>query len=192
MLRSKSRRPRIFPVVGSIFTVFFLIGPAEAQEAGTGMKHGVHGHHTNHDEINMPGLRGANATSEESAELQVLFRNFETIHRDVVNLPDGIRTVTGSSDENVMETLVSHVAGMIARVESGDDPQIMIQSPTLDVFFLRGDGITTEIEVTDKGIVVTQTSDDPELVDALQVHAAEVSDMANRGMQAVHEMMMKR
>jgi hypothetical protein len=29
-------------------------------------------------------------------------------------------------------------------------------------------------------------------VTALQTHAAEVSDMAARGMQAVHEMMMKR
>ena len=44
--------------------------------------------------------------------------------------------------------------------------------------------------MTDEGIVVVQTSDDPELVEALQVHAAEVSDMADRGMQAVHERMM--
>ena len=39
---------------------------------------------------------------------------------------------------------------------------------------------------------MTQTSDDPELVAALHTHAAEVSDMAARGMQAVHEMMMRR
>ena len=37
-----------------------------------------------------------------------------------------------------------------------------------------------------------QTADDPEIVTALQTHAAEVSDMADRGMQAVHEMMMER
>jgi hypothetical protein len=30
------------------------------------------------------------------------------------------------------------------------------------------------------------------VVEALQVHAGEVSDMADRGMQAVHEMMMQR
>ena len=48
------------------------------------------------------------------------------------------------------------------------------------------------IEVTDEGIAVTQTSDDPEIVEALHTHAGEVSDMADRGMAAVHEMMMQR
>ena len=89
-----------------------------------------------------------------------------------------------------MNQLVSHVTGMIARVEDGDDPQIRIQSSTLDVFFVRGDEIETDIDVTDEGIVVIQTSDDLELVAALQKHAAEVSAMAERGMEAVHEMMM--
>ena len=170
-------------------------GDAQAQMSGGGMKHGMHGHGsdgTGHDEMNMPGLRGLNATSTESAELATMFRNFDTITRDVTNLPNGIRTITNSSDEYVMEALVSHVIGMIDRVENGDDPKIMIQSPTLDIFFSRGDAITTEIDVTDEGIIVIQTSDDPDLVDALQIHAAEVTDMADRGMHAVHEMMMKR
>jgi hypothetical protein len=39
--------------------------------------------------------------------------------------------------------------------------------------------------------VITQTSKNPELVEALQKHAAEVTAMADRGMQAVHEMMQK-
>lgn len=166
---------------------------AQAQISGHGMGKGMHSHGaegTGHDEANMPGLRGLNATVEESAELAVMFRNFETLSREVTNLPNGIRTVTGSSDEVVMAALVSHVSGMIGRVESGDDPQIMIQSPTLDIFFARGDAITTDIDVLDNGLVVVQTSDDPEVVLALQTHAAEVSAMAERGMQAVHEMMM--
>ncbi|WP_253913359.1 hypothetical protein [Pseudoruegeria sp. HB172150] len=174
-----------------------LLGPAasEAQMFGHGMGGGMHGHGadgTGHDEVTMPGLRGLNATPEESADLAVMFRNFPTISRQVTNLPNGIRTVTRSSDEAVMEVLVNHVTGMIGRVESGDDPQIFIQSPTLDIFFERGDLIDTEIDVTDEGIVVVQTSEDPELVEAMHTHAAEVSAMADRGMQAVHEMMMQR
>ena len=51
----------------------------------------------------MPGLRGVNATDQESTELAVMFRGFDTITRDVTNLPAGIRTVTRSSDELVME-----------------------------------------------------------------------------------------
>ncbi len=184
-----------FVVASAIGLIGFGQWTALAQMQHHGMGQGMHGHGadgTGHDETNMPGLQGLNATPEESAELAVMFRNFQMISREVVNLPNGIRTVTRSSDEAVMEALVSHVVGMIGRVESGDDPQIMIQSPTLDVFFVRGDAIVTEIEVAEDGIVVVQTSDDPELIKALQVHAAEVSDMADRGMQAVHEMMMQR
>lgn len=148
--------------------------------------------HGAHDENSMPGLVGENATAEESEEMRVLFRNFTTLSRDVTNLPQGIRTVTASTDPAVMEALVSHVIGMIDRVDQADDPKVLIQSPTLDLFFLRGDSITTTIDVADEGIIVTQTSDDPELIEALQIHAAEVSDMAERGMQAVHEMMSAR
>lgn len=155
---------------------------------------GMHGHGADgsgHDEVNMPGLRGENATPEESAEIAILFRNFGSITREVENLPNGIRTVTGSSDPEVMEALVSHSVGMIDRVSQRDDPKILIQSPTLDIFFLRGDNIVSDVEVTDAGLVVVQTSDDPEIVTALQTHAAEVTEMADRGMAAVHDMMMR-
>lgn len=165
------------------------MGGGQHMGAGQHM-HGADG--TGHDEVNMPGLRGENATDQESAELAVMFRKFETITREVENLPDGIRTVTRSSDPEVMAQLVSHVTGMIGRVASGDDPKIIIQSPTLDIFFARGDALETNIDVTEDGIEVVQTSTDPEMVEALHTHAAEVSAMADRGMQAVHEMMMKR
>lgn len=169
-------------------------GPAIAQMTGH-MHGGMHGHGADgsgHDEVNMPGLRGENATAAESGELAVMFSNFQSFSREVTNLPDGIKTVTRSSDPEVMAALVSHVTGMIDRVGRLDDPRIMIQSPTLDIFFQRGDGIASDISVTDEGIVVVQTSTDPEVVMALQVHAAEVSAMAARGMDAVHEMMMTR
>jgi len=168
--------------------------PGQAQMRGQGAggmhMHGADG--SGHDMMTMPGLRGVNATPEESAELAVMFRGFGTITREVEMLPDGIRTVTRSSDPEVMAVLVSHVVGMIERVGREDDPEIFIQSPTLDIIFERGDAIGTKVEVTDDGVVVEQVSHDPEVVEALQVHAGEVSDMADRGMMAVHEMMMRR
>jgi hypothetical protein len=181
----------ILGVVGA-GTLFYVRGPAMMQMMGHAGGMHMHGHDgTGHDEVNMPGLKGENATAEESAELAVMFRNFKSMIRNVQNLPDGIRTVTKSSDPTVMANLVAHVTGMIGRVEKGQDPKIIIQSKTLDIFFARGQGITSNIEVTDEGIVVVQTSKDREVVAALHAHAAEVSDMAARGMQAVHERMMK-
>lgn len=166
-------------------------GPLVAQMSqGMGHMHGADG--TGHDMVVMPGLRGQNATPEESAELALMFRRFDTLSREVENLPNGIRTVTRSSDPEVMDALVSHVDGMIDRVGRKDDPGIFVQSPTLDIFFMRGDAILSEIEVTEEGLVVTQTSEDPELVAAMHIHAAEVTDMVDRGMAAVHERMMRR
>lgn len=158
----------------------------------------MHGHPVDdhgrpiHDARNMPGLQGTNAQPHESAELALMFRNFRTLSRTVENLPNGIRSVTASSDPAVMDALVSHVVGMIGRVEAKDSPEIFIQSPTLDIFFERADRIETTIDVTDEGIVVVQTSDDPELVEAMHTHAAEVTAMAEHGMRAVHDMMRQR
>ena len=39
------------------------------------------------------------------------------------------------------------------------------------------------------GVKVIQTSANPQVVKLLQTHAVEVSDMSERGMQAVHERM---
>lgn len=190
---TSSRTIALTALVAALMGGAFYIGSVQAQ--GMGDHKAMHDRmHANggHDMTNMPGLRGVDATPEESAELAVMFNNFETITRTVEELPNGIRTVTASSDPEVMDTLVSHVVGMIARVEDARDPQILIQSPTLDIFFERPEAITTDIEVTEEGIVVTQTSDDPEMVAALHTHAGEVSAMADRGMDAVHEMMMNR
>ena len=168
-----------------------LVGPGVG---GFLIAQNMHGHGTGvhvHDEVNMPGLRGENASAEESAELATLFRNFETITREVENLTNGIRTVTRSSDQVVMDALVSHAVGMIDRVHAKDDPKIIIQSPTLEIFFLHGDEISSEVSVEDVGLVVIQTSDNPDVVKAMQLHAAEVTAMADKGMVAVHDMMME-
>ncbi|MEQ6204513.1 hypothetical protein ABMC88_15845 [Sulfitobacter sp. HNIBRBA2951] len=156
---------------------------------GGGHTHGA-GHV--HDKVNMPGLRGENATPQESAEIAALFKGFKTITREVENLPNGIKTITRSSDPAVSAALISHSLGMIDRVDQLDDPKIIIQSPTLDIFFLRGKAITSNIDITNDGLVVIQTSDDPAVIAALHTHAAEVTAMAERGMDAVHDMMTKR
>jgi hypothetical protein len=194
-MENASRRKTGF-IVGAVILAGNLGagGMYLAMSPHNGMTHhsGMAGHHGAgmlHDEANMPGLRGENATVEESAELALLFRSFDTITREVENLPKGIRTVTRSSDRAVMDALVNHSVGMIDRVGQMDDPQILIQSPTLDIFFLHGNEILSDISVEDEGLVVVQTSDNPEIIEALQKHAAEVTAMTERGMPAVHEMM---
>lgn len=176
----------IKPALSFAFALTLAALPQMSAAQSDPHMHGAGGH----DEVNMPGLRGKDATVQESLEMEMMFKNFQTLSREVENLPNGIRTVTKSTDPEVMDALVSHVVGMSARVDEGRDPQVFIQSPTLDIFFERTGAMETEIEVTEEGIVVVQTSDDPEIVAALHVHASEVSDMAERGMAPVHERMM--
>ena len=173
-----------------VFKDRLMIGISSYMHSSTHDIHSAGG--MGHDMSNMPGLRGLNASQDESEELAVMFENFDTITREVTNLPNGIRTVTRSSDESVMAALVSHIVGMVDRVGRGDDPLIFIQSPTLDILFARGVEMQSQIDVPEEGIVVVRTSTNPEVVAALHTHAAEVSDMAERGMQAVHDAMAQR
>ena len=137
------------------------------------------------------GMMGGNATTGERSDIHDLFSNHDRIKRTVTNLPDGIRTVTESDDPQVAATIKKHVAEMGKRVEEGRDPGLPIETPALHAIFRNKDKIKTTYETTEKGIVVVQTSADATAVKALQDHAAEVTDLAQRGMIAAHEAMMK-
>ena len=138
-----------------------------------------------------PGMMGGNATMGERSDIHDLFSNHEKIKRTVTNLPDGIRTVTESDDPQVAATIKKHVAEMGKRVEEGRDPGLPIETPALHAIFRNKDKIKTAYETTEKGIAVVQTSTDATAVKALQDHAAEVTDLVQRGMVAAHEAMMK-
>jgi len=137
-------------------------------------------------------LQGEGSTEAETRELVAMFYGHSEITREVINLSDGIDTLTESRDAELSATVVAHVVGMIARIEEGRDPQVPVQSPTLDLLFTNRALIETVMEPTDHGIRVIQTSRDPATVAALQTHAAEVTDMVVRGMRAVHEAEMRR
>lgn len=153
-----------------------------------GLMHGMH--QAGIGQMHM--FTGIDTTEAETVELRDMFANHTSLTRTVENLPNGIRTLTESTDPALRDALVSHVIGMIDRVDQGRDPQIPIQSPTLDILFRNAALIVTEMDPTDHGIIIIQTSDDPETVAALQKHAAEVSDLAARGIDAAHESMMQR
>ena len=155
----------------------------------TNDRHEGHSSHQ-HDEINMPGLQGRDTSDQEVNDLKTIFQKHKDITRTVTPLPDGIRTVTESDADHVRDAIISHVSMMVTRLQEGRNPDIRIQSPTLDKLFDVYDQIETETELTETGIAVIQTSANPDVVRLLQTHAAEVSDMSQRGMAAVHERMM--
>jgi hypothetical protein len=66
-----------------------------------------------------------------------------------------------------------------------------IESDALRAIYRGKDKIRTVTEITTRGVVLVQTSTDSAVVIALQEHAAEVTDLIQRGMAALHERMMK-
>ncbi|MDG1863940.1 MAG: hypothetical protein P8J02_12205 [Yoonia sp.] len=156
------------------------------------MMSSVMGERMMHDIAGTPMLIGKDTEVFEVAELRALFENHTALTRTVENLPNGIRTVTETDDADLRDAMTSHIVSMLSRVDEKRDPEIPIQSLTLDVLFEKSEFIVTEINYTATGVEIVQTSDDPEVVAALQTHAAEVSDLAARGMQAAHEAMMAR
>ena len=142
-----------------------------------------------HDEINMPGLQGKDTTEQEVIDLKEIFRSHEGMSRSFTNVQNGIVTTTEAENESFREAIVSHVSMMVTRFQESRNPEVIIQSPTLDALLDVYDEINTEVKMTELGVKVIQTLSNPKVVRLLQTHAVEVSDMANRGMEAVHERM---
>ena len=157
------------------------------------MKHKKHKHghgHGEHDEVNMPGLQGIDTTEAEVNDLKTIFKNHKEIKRTVTNLDNGIKTETYSDNEEIRAAIINHVTLMVTRIQENRNPKVLIQSPALDKLFNNYDKIETSIELTDTGIAVIQTSEDPKVVNLLQTHASEINDMVEKGMRAIHERMM--
>ena len=130
------------------------------------------------------GAQHGDASFQDDMRLvHAMLLGHDQIKRTVANLPDGIRTVTESEDPQVARAIKSHVASMGKRL--GEGRIFNLFSPTLPVLFENKDKISTMVEMTEKGAVVTQTSSDPKVVAALQAHAVEVSELARDGMAAM-------
>jgi hypothetical protein len=139
----------------------------------------------------MMGMGHDSSTVAEMSVIHELVVNHDRIKRTVTNLPDGIRTVTESDDPQIARLIKDHVASMDQRVSAKNDPGLPIESPALRTILRNGDKVRLSTETTATGVIVTQTSADPDTVRALQEHAAEVSNLVQRGMVAIHEAMMK-
>ena len=111
-------------------------------------------------------------------KLRKIFRSHKGISRAISNITYDIVTTTKAEDKTLRDAIVSHVSMMMTRLEEGKSPEVIIQSPKLDTLFGVHNEIDTEIELTDTGVKVIQTSSNPREAGLLQAHAAEVSDVS--------------
>jgi hypothetical protein len=162
----------------------FAIAVAFAHPGGMGQGMMMHGMGEPMRGPMAGGVQHGDASFQDDMRLvHAMLFDHDKIKRTVVNLPDGIRTVTESEDPQVARAIKSHVASMEKRL--GEGRIFNLFSPTLPVLFENKDKISTVVETTEKGPIVTQTSSDAKVVAALQAHAVEVSELARDGMAAM-------
>jgi hypothetical protein len=158
----------------------------QAHAMGQGMHRGQ-GHAMNHEmgrgPVGMLTQQDSQSAADMGVAMDLVHANTQ-IQRTVTNLPNGIKTVTESGDAKLAQGIKTHVVSMLARLDSGREFNIF--STTLPVVFDKAKKVHSAAEFTDRGVVLTQTSSDPQVVAALQAHAAEVSELVTDGPAAFH------
>lgn len=132
---------------------------------------------------------GDQAFAADMELVHQLVTNNRAITRTVEHLPNGIRTLTESTSPAIAGFIKAHVASMEQRLEEGEVFNLF--SPTLPTIFDGYARIRSSFEYTTNGVAVVQTTDDAELVAALQAHAAEVTELVDEGMIAMMRGMMQ-
>ena len=129
-----------------------------------------------------PGGRGHGPDERHDEDRDVfhfLLTNHEKIARTVDELPNGVSTLTESDDEEIAAKIREHVRWMQRRVE--ETKPIRMRDPLFAELFRHTDKITMKREETEKGVRVTETSEDPYVAKLIKAHAQTVSGFVDRG-----------
>lgn len=118
-----------------------------------------------------------------------LFANHNQVRRTVEEIPGGIRTVTESDNPQVAALIQAHVPNMYQRIENRQGIPMIMMSSTLPIMFANADLYQRQLETTSKGVAITETSDDPDMVAVIREHGREVSNFVDYGMSAMCGMM---
>jgi hypothetical protein len=101
------------------------------------------------------------------------------VRRTVKVLENGVETVTESDRPEVAAKIREHVAAMHKRVQDGTG--IRLRDPLFATIFKHHNKIAMKVERTEKGVKVTETSDDPYVARLIRAHAAVVSKFVENG-----------
>lgn len=125
------------------------------------------------------GMKADPAFVEDRALFHYLLTHRADIRRTVKNAASGVETVTESDKPEVAARIREHAAAMHKRVKDGKG--IHLRDPLFAEIFRHYDKVTMAVEKTEKGVKVTETSDDPYVVKLVQAHAAVVTKFIETG-----------
>ena len=114
-----------------------------------------------------PGMQGKGQGAEQHDDrhdadhevFQFLLSNHDKIKRTVKELPNGVETLTESDSPDIAAKIKEHVEWMADRIKTASP--IRMRDPLFAEIFKHTDKIKMQHEETDKGVRVTETSNDP-------------------------------
>jgi hypothetical protein len=120
-----------------------------------------------------------------------LFRHHNEIRRQMTVLPDGIRATTESDNPDVAALIQEHVTSMYERIDQ-DRPFGYPMSRTVPALFRNTGGYRRQLQLTSKGVMVTETAESADMVRLIHAHAQEITGFVDEGMPAMMRGMMMR
>jgi len=106
------------------------------------------------------------------------------IRREIKKTEHGVETLTESDKPEVAAAIHRHVASMEQRVKNRKP--IHLRDPLFAELFRHADKITFVYKKTEKGMQVTESSDDAYVAKLIQAHAEVVSLFIKNGFDEVH------
>ncbi len=126
------------------------------------------------------GENGRNASHADDKDLfHELLDSRDKITRSVTKLDDGVETLTESEDPAVAEKIRAHVASMDRRIKDTDP--IHMRDPLFAEIFANAGRIEMQVEPTDKGVRVRETSTDEHVANLIKAHAEVIDRFLEHG-----------
>jgi uncharacterized protein len=151
-------------------------GPGGPGQGGPGRSQGMQGRGLGAEQ---DGALHDDRHDADREVFQFLLTNHEKIKRTVKELANGVETLTESDTPEVAAMIKDHVEWMSIRIR--ETHPIRMRDPLFVEIFRNTDKIKMHHEDTQKGVRVTETSEDPAVVKLIQAHAKVVSGFVERG-----------
>ncbi len=133
-----------------------------------------------------PGMGGS--TGMDMRAYMNMFMRHTELRRRVEEIPGGVRTTTETDAADLVAELQAHVSSMYTNLDQGSEVTCM--SSSLPILFRRAADYERQITLTPSGVLVVETSGDPELTNAIREHAREVTGFVVEGIPTMMSGMM--
>jgi hypothetical protein len=130
--------------------------------------------------------RGPDAAMSTDMEVfHYLLERHADIRRKVQVIEHGVETLTESENPEVAAKIQEHVAAMQVRMQKGQG--LRFWDPLFAAIFKQYQAIEMQVENTEHGVRVIETSGTPAVALLIKAHAAVVTRFVERGFDEAHE-----